>query len=105
LTAPACQSSPGPDGTWVIAGPIVARDLQISIGGPPTIHVKEKPAEQCGIIFLVRSSTEIRRRTNSGVIPASYGDLVSGTKVRVWAGTILESCPAQSTADIVEIEQ
>src|SRR5687768_6539332 len=101
----ACKSASEPDGDWLISGSVVAREIRISIGDPPSIHVKENAADECGIIFLVRSSTEIRRRTNSGAdVPASYAELVLGKKVRVWARYVLESCPGQSSAEIVEIE-
>ena len=104
LLGTGCRSSSAPDGDWLISGFVVNRGIQISIGDPPSIHVKEEVSEQCGIIFLVRPSTEIRRRTNSGTAPASYGNLVPGTKVRVWARVVLESCPGQSSAEIVEIQ-
>ena len=100
-----CISASETSGGWVISGSVVAREIQISIGAPPSIHVKENAADGCGIVFLVRSSTEIRRRTDSGAsVPASYADLVSGKKVRVWARVVLESCPGQSSAEIVEIQ-
>ena len=101
----ACKSAAEPDGDWLISGPVVAREIRISIGDPPSIHVKENSADECGIIFLVRPSTQIRRRTNSGaIVRASYAELVLGKNVRVWARYVLESCPGQSSAEIVEIE-
>ena len=99
----ACRSSTDADDLY-LAGPIVARDLQISIGAPPSIHVRES-SDECGVIFLVRSSTEIRRRVSSGrTVPASYADLTIGTRVRVWTTVVLESCPGQSAAHVVEIQ-
>jgi len=100
----ACKFASEPDGDWFISGSVVAREIPISIGRPPSIHVKQDAADACGIIFLVRPSTEIRRRTNSGAVRATYAELVLATKVRVWARLVLESCPGQSSAEIVEIQ-
>jgi len=100
----ACKSPSAPSGPPAITGPIVARDVSISIGEPPTIHVKEAADAECGVVFLVRRSTLVRRRALDGsVTVASLSDLTVGRHVAVWAGVVLESCPGQSSADIVEI--
>ena len=104
--ATACTSSavPEPQGIPAVTGKIVARDVTISIGGPPTMHVKAAPNEECGVIFTVRSSTRILRRTATGAyVNASTSDLVVGANAKVWTDVILESCPGQSGAKIIEI--
>ena len=94
----------GDEDRWAIVGSIVDRDVRIPLGDPPSIHVKEDPDDECGIIFLIRSSTEIRRRSPDGaLLPASYDDLTVGENVKVRAPVILESCPAQAQAEVVEI--
>jgi hypothetical protein len=105
LAVGACTTERITEPDWhPITGQIVARDKPISIGGPPTIHVKDAPTEECGIIFLARSSTQIFRRSSSGeLFKASVSDLVVGAKVKVWAKVIMESCPGQSTAIAIEI--
>ncbi len=106
IAASACDSRsvPEPEGLPTISGTIVARDIATSIGGAPTMHVKETPTASCGIIFTIRDSTRIFRRASADKlveVPAS--DLVVGTSVRVWSGVVLESCPAQSSAGLIEI--
>ena len=104
LTLVACHSGTEPDGTGT-SGLIVARDVQIPIGDPPSIHVKQDAAAPCGVIYLIRSSTTVRRRTSSGsVVSASYADLLVGVRVKIWAQVVLDSCPGQSSADMVEIQ-
>lgn len=99
-----CSSGWEPNGPPALVGEIVARDVRISFGDPPTIHVKDPPDEECGIIFLVTSSTRIRRRVADGSIrAASVSDLTVGTRVGVWADVVLDSCPGQSSAIGVEI--
>jgi hypothetical protein len=98
-----CTSPAEPDPEGSLSGYIVARDVQLSIGGPPSIHVKEL-GDECGCKYLIRSDTRIRRRTESGSLArATYADLAVGKRVRVWSGWILLSCPGQSGADTVEI--
>jgi hypothetical protein len=88
----------------VIAGTIVAVDVSISIGAPPTIHVKETEAEECGIIFLVRPSTSIRRQAPGGaLITASASELTLGRRVEVRTELVLDSCPGQSSAHSIVI--
>jgi hypothetical protein len=103
-TVASCNSPSEPTGPAALNGPIVARDLGISIGGPPTIHVKESASAECGVVFLVRESTRIRRRAASGrVSNASLSELTVGRRVAVWANVILDSCPGQSSATVVEL--
>ena len=100
----ACHSALEPDTPPAFTGDIVARDVTISFGQPPTIHVKESPDEECGVIFLVGPTTRILRRSPDGkVTRASVSDLTVGRRVGVWAGVVLTSCPGQSTAQVVEI--
>ena len=105
LLVSSCKDTSDPgEFPWVISGEVVARDIRISIGGPPSIHVKEAPADECGIIFLVGPETAIWRRSNAGaVVSASVADLLVGTRVRVWARAVFDSCPGQAGAVIVEI--
>jgi hypothetical protein len=101
----ACSSPWDPEGPPGMEGQIVGRDQAISTGGAPTIHVKEDPNEQCGVIFLVRNSTQIRRRLEDGsTMPASIAELTIGARVAVWSEFVMESCPGQSFAEAVEIQ-
>jgi hypothetical protein len=103
-TAASCNSPSEPRTQALLRGPIVARDLGISIGGPPTIHVKESASAECGVIFLVRGSTRILRRTANGRVGrASLSELTVGRRVAVWANMTLDSCPGQSSATVVEL--
>lgn len=104
VTSAGCSSTAEPAGGWY-AGSVVARDLSISIGDPPSVHVKAAPSDECGIIFLVRSSTRIRREGGMLTASASYADLTVGTSVRVLARVVLDSCPGQSAADVIEIQR
>lgn len=99
-----CKSGWEPKGPPALVGEIVARDVRMSSAGPPTIHVKATPDEECGIIFAVTGSTQIRRRMADGRIRnASVSELTVGTRVAVWADAVAESCPAQAAALRVEI--
>ena len=72
-----------------------------SSGGFPTIHVGEA---ECGIIFAVRDSTPIRRKTDGGsFVEVPLEQLVKGTTVAVWAKGYFTSCPGQSGADAIEV--
>jgi hypothetical protein len=99
----ACGASSEPEPNASITGPIVARDVSISIGGPPSIHVEKTSQDGCGIIFLVRPSTKIHRRSGGRVTSASQSDLVVGARVSVWTDIVLDSCPAQAGAQVIEI--
>ena len=100
----ACQSSSEPSSPPGITGAIVARDLRISIGESPTIHVKETPDAECGVVFLLSRSTRVHRRAPDGtVVAASVSDLTVGRRVSVWADVVLHSCPGQASAVAVEI--
>jgi hypothetical protein len=98
-----CSTPSEPDAWWY-TGVIVERDVSIPIGEPPTIHVKEAVTDQCGIVFLVRPSTWIRFQGSGLLNRRSYSDLQVGTKVRVRTGLVLESCPGQASAEMVEIQ-
>jgi len=101
-----CESSPTlPNRDPSIIGQIVARDTRTAISdGHPTIHVKKQVADECGIIFTVSSKTEISRRTPGGrLVRADPGELTPDRRVAVWTTIVLESCPAQASADVVEI--
>lgn len=101
--APSC-SSPTALGDPPVTGVIVARDRSISIGGPPTIHVKDPVDEECGVIYLVNSSTRVLRRTDDGRhVPASPAELTVGRRVGVWTDVVLQSCPGQAEARAVVI--
>ena len=101
----ACQSPPGPSGPPAISGVIVGRDQTISMGGPPTLHVKKTVNEECGIIFTIRDPVLVQRRSSSGALTAaSISELTIGREVAVWAkGGIAESCPAQAGALAIQI--
>jgi len=99
----ACNSVSEPDRAPTITGFIVAKDAPTSIGGPPTIHVKESAADPCGIIFLVRSSTRVLRKSGGRLTEASQAALAVSTPVSVWSGIVLTSCPGQAGAEVVEI--
>lgn len=104
VAAAACNPTLEPEGPPAITGSIVARDVAISIGGAPTVHVKETPGSECGIVFLVRRDTPILRRTpDGGVSRASLSDLTVGRRVDVWAEVVMESCPGQSSATAIRI--
>ena len=102
LALGACGSLSEPEGPG-ITGSIVARDLDIPIGGPPTIHVKFNANDQCGIIFLIRDRTSVFRRMNGSLVSAPVAELTVGRQVVVWSGLSLDSCPGQGRADAVEI--
>lgn len=104
LTALGCSSPNEPEPGW-FAGSVVARDVTISIGDPPSIHVREGEGDECGIVFLVRPSTMIIRDGRSPLFGGgNYSDLSVGTTVRVAAAIVLDSCPGQSVAKVIEIE-
>lgn len=103
LVLVACSSPSEPTRAWYV-GEIVARDIAIPIGAPPTIHVKEDPAEECGIIFLVRPSTRIHLNGIPSSMSASDAYLAVGFEVRVSSGVVFESCPAQAFAEVIDIQ-
>ena len=97
-----CLSTTAPESAPTITGSVVARDVVVSIGGPPSIHVRETP-EKCGIVFVLRPQTAIYRWTASGIVDATAADLVIGAQVQVWTDLVLESCPGQADAFVVRI--
>jgi hypothetical protein len=101
--ASGCRSTLEPEGPPVIAGSIVARNVTIPAGSP-SIHVKETLATPCGIVFRLSLTTRILHRAADGrITKASQSDLSVGRQVSVWAGAVMESCPGQATAEVVEI--
>lgn len=102
--AASCRSPSAPEGPPAATGVVVARDVATSFSGPPSIHVKNDPDDECGTIFAIgRATTVIRRKADGGVSLANIDELTVGTAVRVWADIVLESCPGQSAAKSVEI--
>ena len=98
-----CQSTSEPEGPPAITGSIVARNVTVPAGSP-SIHVKETLATPCGIVFRLDLTTRTLRRSADGrITKASQSDLEVGQQVSVWAGVIMESCPAQAAAEVVEI--
>lgn len=98
-----CASTAEPDPKGSISGYVVARDVHLSPGGPPSIHVKEL-GDECGCFYSIKPATQIRGRTESGrLISATYADLRIGKRVRVWSGVVLMSCPGRGGADSVHI--
>lgn len=99
-----CSSTPTEPETGWIPGVVVARDVAVPSGDPPSIHVRND-SEECGVVFLIRSSTVIRNGGYWSLGGANYSHLTVGTRVRVAADIVLDSCPGQSVADIIEIER
>jgi hypothetical protein len=98
------ESAAEPEPYASSSGLIVGRDVQLSIGGPPSIHVKDTVGDKCGCMYLIRPVTVIRRRTIAGaLVSASYADLTVGARVRVRTQLVLLSCPGQASADSVQI--
>ena len=98
-----CGSPSEPESPAMIEGPIVAREVDLASVSRPSIHVKEHPDEECGIVFGL-DDTEIMRQTARGSVEdAEVEDLRVGVRVRVWASIVAESCPGQSSADTVVI--
>lgn len=106
LLAAGCATATAPDSEpSTLEGPIVSVNDEAVLGrATRRIHVKP-PEDECGIIFSVSPSTEIRARTaRGGVQRAGPDDLTVGRTVRVWtSGVLLLSCPAQGGADVIEI--
>ena len=99
----ACQSSVGPTGPATTTGTIVARDVPISIGTPPTLHVRTAESDECGTVFLLTEDTRIFRTVDGDRTEASVSELTVGRRVSVWAEFLLKSCPGQSSATAIEI--
>src|SRR5918999_1536529 len=92
-TVASCTSPSAPRTPAALTGSIVARDRAISIGDPPTIHVKESPSAECGVVFVIRQSTRILRRAADGRIRnASVSDLTVGRRVAKRDPAILPRC-------------
>jgi hypothetical protein len=99
-----CSSAWEPEGPPSIQGRIIARDVAISIGNPPTIHVRTGADDQCGVVFLVNDFTAIAKVTpGRGREPGRLSDLTVGSVVSVWSDVMLDSCPGQSSADAIEV--
>ncbi len=90
--------------SYAITGSIVAVDVSAPIGEPPTIHVKTSDTDECGVIFLVRPSTSIRRSLpGGGSVSVSASELTIGRRVEVTTTVVLDSCPGQSSARAIVI--
>jgi hypothetical protein len=99
-----CASPSEPRDDSYVAGTIVARDVSISIGGAPSIHVKDA-TEECGVIYRITPATRVRQRgRNGGTFPVSHTILTVGKRVRVLTDLVLLSCPGQAEAEVVEIQ-
>lgn len=104
LVVASCRPAFDPGSPPAIRGEIVARDVPTSIGDRPTVHIKESPDAECGIIFLITGDTRIMRRSASGgMVPASVAELAIGRRVIAWADFILDSCPGQATATALQL--
>jgi len=98
-----CGSITFPERTPTVLGEIVGIGDGTPLGGATTIWVKEDPDEACGIVFQT-DKTFIGDRLDSGLIrQRDFDQLALGQRVRVWAGAIAESCPAQGSAGAIEI--
>lgn len=105
----ACDDDPASPARSTFEGEIVDRNP--AFGTPAgadvllRIHVKEDPDDpgECGIVFSIREGTAIVV-TADGFAGGSTEDLATGARVRVThSGPLLESCPLQGGADVVEV--
>jgi hypothetical protein len=65
LAVTACRTERITEPDWQpIGGQIIARDKSISIGGPPTIHVKDAQRQSAESFFSSGA-----RQTSSGALP------------------------------------
>ena len=111
LVATLAGCGPGPVGPAIredpaaMTGHVVALNVQMAITrDKPSIHVKEKGTDECGVVFAFDSGTVLRRRvTEEHVVAAAISEFRVGTRVRVWTDVVAESCPAQGIAHIAEI--
>lgn len=71
----------------------------------PGMHVKESPADECGIIFGIMPETVLARRTaDDGLVKIDVEQLRVGQLVKIWGGGVEETCPGQSVATGVEVQ-
>lgn len=109
--AAGCDDDPSaPRSADRIEGEIVRRnpDFGVPLGSDVVLRVlvKEDPDDghECGIIFSVRAGTIIVVESGAGLASAGPDDLTVGSSVRVtFSGPLLESCPAQASADLIEV--
>jgi hypothetical protein len=93
-----------PDRQETIMGDVVGIEDQNPFDSPRALWVKEQPDSPCGIVFRVTDETEIGERQPDGTIAERrYEDIGLGYTIRVWSGAVAESCPGQSTANVIEI--
>lgn len=89
------------EGNPTIVGVIVARDLEGDLVVPtPNIHVKQS-TDDCGIVFAIGAETRIE--WPGGREPADSRNLSVGRTVAVWAPLVMDSCPGQAGALIIEV--
>lgn len=101
----ACSGITVPSDPASQEGVIVGRDRSTSFDKDrPTIWVKDDVDDECGVIYVIVPRTELFTRGPHGQVrPIEVVDLKTGAAVRVWTDLILTSCPAQATAQAVEL--
>lgn len=68
------------------------------------IWVADGDDDPCGVIWTVDETTELQLRESSALRRAVPADFTPLRRTLVWTrGAIAESCPAQGTADVVEL--
>ena len=100
-----CDAITFPEREAGIEGEIVGKgvDVPFARGSATAIWVKEDQASPCGIIFSTDRGAIGERRGDGSIRERPEEDLIVGTHVRVWFDTVLESCPGQSGATVIEI--
>lgn len=99
----ACGGLVFPERTPSIVGNIVEIGRDAPFGGAKTVWVKQDPSDECGIVFLADQAFIGDRPNDLAIRERDFDHLDVGQRVRVWAGAIAESCPAQGSADAIEI--
>lgn len=100
-----CTSPLVPDRDAGLVGVIVRAGPGLWSGDPGglfQVHVKADPQEECGIIFTIDSATSISDARSGGPRSADRSVLTEGARVAVWFDLVLESCPGQSWAQVIE---
>lgn len=92
-----------PERSPSIVGSIVEIGRDVPFGDAKTIWVKQDASDQCGIVFLADQAFIGDRPDARLIRRRAFDHLDVGQRVRVWAGAIAESCPAQGSADAIEI--
>jgi len=100
-----CASLTFPDRVPSITGEIIemGEDTIFANGDAGAIWVKESPTDPCGIVFRTHEAEIGDRLDDGSVRERGVADLAVGQQVRVWAGAIADSCPAQGIAEAIEI--